>query len=96
MVHTYAWGSMRTGSIMEGALGALRQEVLRHKAAFLHGYSNGCVCVGTQSSLLLPNDIDTQEGETAWQRQDCTGPQQGILSCTGSKTSYPRNIHESY
>mgnify|MGYP001488257344 CR=1 FL=1 len=85
-----------------GALGALRQEVLRHRATFLHGYSKWfvcvcvCVCVGTlQSLLLLPNDIDTQQGETAWQRQDCIGPQQGILPCTGAKTSWPRNIHKS-
>lgn len=30
------------------------------------------------SSLLLTSEIDTQEGETAWQGQDCTGPQQGF------------------
>lgn len=64
---------------MEGALDALRQEILRHRAAFLHGYSKWlCVCVGMLSSLLLTNEIDTQEGGTAWQGQDRTGPQQGF------------------
>lgn len=40
---------------MGGALGALRQEVLRHRAALFHGYSKRlCICRHAVS-LLLPN-----------------------------------------
>lgn len=94
MAHTFAWGPTKTGSIMEGALGALKQEVLRHTGLpFFMAIANGCVYVGTlQSSLLLPNDIDTQEGETAWQDKTVQDHSRGFYHAQEQRNIHPGNM----
>lgn len=57
-------GSMRAGSTIEGAQGALGQEVRRHRTALLRGQQK-VVCTGTQSPSCFQMR-ETLEGQAAW------------------------------